>query len=180
VQQYQRRLDKDLRLRVGEMRQRFSELATSYVFRQPAELIRQYQQQVDDLRHRLSQATGAGFETQRARLDTASEKFKLLSPQARVTSWKQRLDSQQRRFESAFGQFWQATNHRLQHASGKLELLSPKSTLSRGYSITTLADSGRLVRSVSNVASGTKILTKLLDGEFNSVVSSRRKLDESQ
>src|SRR4029077_21204049 len=92
VQQYQKRLDKDLRLRVGEMRQRFSELAPSYVFRQPAELIRQYQQQVDDLRHRLSQATGAGFEAQRARLDTASEKFKLLSPQARVTSWKQRLD----------------------------------------------------------------------------------------
>ena len=60
VQQHQNRLDKDLRLRVSEARQRFSALATSYVFRQPAELIRQYQQQVDDLRHRLSQATGAG------------------------------------------------------------------------------------------------------------------------
>jgi exodeoxyribonuclease VII large subunit len=175
VEQCHKRLDKDLRLRVGEIRQRFSEFATSYVFRQPAELIRQYQQQVDDFRHRLSQATGAGFEAQRTRLDTASEKLKLLSPQTRVTNWKQRLDSQQRRFDAAFAQFWQATHHRLQHASGKLELLSPKSTLSRGYSITILSDSGRLVRSVSNIASGAKISTKLLDGEFDSVVSSKAK-----
>ena len=180
MQQYQKRLDKDLRLSVGGARQRFTELATSYVFRQPAELIRQYQQQVDDLRHRLSQATGAGFAAQRARLDTASEKFKLLSPQARVASWNQRLDSHQRRFDAAFARFWQTTNHRLQHVVGKLELLSPKSTLSRGYSITLLADSHRVVRSVTHVRDGSKISTKLLDGEFGSVVSSRPDPDESQ
>jgi exodeoxyribonuclease VII large subunit len=180
VKQCQKRLDKDLRLRVGEVRRRFMELATSYVFRQPAELIRQYQQQVDDMRHRLAQATGAAFDSQRARLETASGKFKLLSPQARMANWRQQLDSQQRRFDAAFAQSWQATNHRLEQAVAKLDLLSPKSTLSRGYSITTLADSGRLVRSASNVASGTKISTKLLDGEFNSVVSFRRNLDESQ
>ena len=180
VQQFQKRLDKDLRLRVGETRQRFMALATSYVFRQPAELIRQYQQQVDDLRHRLSQATGTGFAAQCSRLETATEKFKLLSPQSRVTGWQQRLDSDRRQFNAAFGQFWQATIHRLQQARSKLDLLSPKSTLARGYSITVLGDSRRLVRSVTDVTQGTKISTKLLDGEFGSVVTSRPKPDESK
>ena len=169
VAQYQKRLDKDLRLRVGEVRQRFTELATSYVFRQPAELIRQYQQQVDDLRHRLAQATSTGFDTQRTRLDTASEKFKLLGPQARVVAWRQRLDSQQRRFDTAFAQFWEVANHRLQHVTSKLELLNPKSTLSRGYSITLSAD-GRIVRTVKDVKAGDNIMTRLHDGDFKSRV----------
>jgi exonuclease VII large subunit len=53
-----------------------------------------------------------------------------------------------------------------------VELLSPKATLQRGYSITVIPETGGIVRSVTNVNAGTKISTKVLDGEFDSVVSS--------
>ena len=125
--QYQSRLQKDLRLRLASARQRFSDLASSYVFRRPTEIIRQYQQQVDDFGHRLSQATGVTLDTQRARLETSS---------------------------------------------GKLELLNPASTLQRGYSITRIVETGRIVRRKTHVTAGTRISTKVLDGEFRSVVSS--------
>ena len=178
--QYRKRLDKDLRLRLSEARQRFTELATSYVFRQPAELIRQYQQQVDDLRHRLAQATGAAFDTRQARLGTAGEKFKLLSPQTLVRGWQQRLVAETRRFDAALLARRQQIRHRMEHVRGKLELLSPKGTLARGYSITRLTDSRNVVRRATVVKPGSCITTKVLDGEFGSVVSSPPKLDENQ
>jgi exodeoxyribonuclease VII large subunit len=147
-------------------------LASSYVFRRPTEIIRQYQQQVDDYGHRLTRATSAAFRAHHAQLDTASEKFKLLSPQALLVNWRQRLGSDEQRFQASWTHRQQGTRHRLAQADAKLELLSPKATLRRGYSITLIPESGRIVRTISNVTAGTKISTKVLDGEFGSVVSS--------
>src|SRR5262249_51230996 len=136
----QRQLNKDLRLRITEIRQRFLRLASSYVFRQPVEIVHQYEQQVDDLRHRLIQATIAVFDAQHARLQTAGEKFKLLSPQSRVAGWRQQLAAADHRLAAQFAHRWQDTWHRLDALRGKLEVLSPKSTLERGYSITRRTD----------------------------------------
>jgi exodeoxyribonuclease VII large subunit len=172
IEQYQSRLRKDLRLQLAEARQRFSDLASSYVFRRPAEVIRQYQQQVDDYGHRLTRATSVTLGAHHARLQTADEKFKLLSPQALLVNWRQQLGSDDQRFQSAWTHHWQEMRHRLAQANAKVELLSPKATLQRGYSITLVPDTGRIVRSVTHVKAGTKISTKVLDGEFGSVVSS--------
>jgi exodeoxyribonuclease VII large subunit len=170
--QSQSRLQKDLRLRLAEARQRLSDSASSYVFRRPAEIIHQYQQQIDDFGHRLRHATGVTFDVRRARLETAGEKFRLLSPKAHVLRAREQLLSDQRRFESAWSRAWQAIQQRLAQSSAKLELLSPNSTLQRGYSITRTAD-GQIVRTVKSVKTGDKLTTIVLDGEFGSVVSSR-------
>ena len=166
----QMRLTNNLRLRVTDLRRRFAESASSYVFQQPAQLIRQYQQEVDDLRHRLGQATDSALDGQRSQLATAGAKFGLLSPQSRVAGWSARLDADRRRLGSGFSQRWQRTAHRLAQARAKLDLLSPKSTLQRGYSITRTVD-GRIVKTVKTVKDGDRITTLVADGEFKSVVS---------
>jgi exodeoxyribonuclease VII large subunit len=172
IGQFQSRLQKDLRLRLADARQRFSDLAASYVFRRPAEIIRQYQQQVDDYSHRLTRATAATFDAHQAQLQTASEKFKLLSPQSLLVNWRQRLDSHEQRFQTSWMRQRQETRHRLAQVGANLELLSPNATLQRGYSITLIPESGRIVRTINGVTAGTKISTKVLDGTFTSVVSS--------
>ncbi|MGO9245026.1 MAG: exodeoxyribonuclease VII large subunit, partial [Verrucomicrobiia bacterium] len=171
IKQYQARLQKDLRLQLAEARQRFSTLASSYVFRRPTETIRQYQQQLDDYAHRLRRAPGATVTVHRARWETVAGKFKLLGPQALLVSWRQRLGSHEQRFQAAWARCTQATRHRLGQASTKLDLLSPNATLQRGYSITVVPETGRIVRSVTHVQPGTNISTKVLDGTFGSVVS---------
>ena len=163
--QYRRRIDNDLRFQISEARRRLA----GCVLRQPAELIRQYQQQVDDLRHRLDQGTGNAVDAQRYRLETASEKFKLLSPQALVRNWRQQLLAGQQRFEAGWQRHRLSVRQRVGHASAKLDLLSPKSTLSRGYSITRTAD-GRIVRTVRTIKTGDEIRTTVNDGEFGSTV----------
>ncbi len=170
--QCQAGLQKDLRLQLADARRRFSTLATSYVFRQPAETIRQYQQQLDDYAHRLRRAPVATVAARRARCETVMEKFRLLSPQALLVNWRHRLDANEHRFQAASAQRTQKTRHRLAQASAKLNLLSPNATLQRGYSITVLPETGRIVRSVTHVQPGTNISTKVLDGTFGSVVSS--------
>jgi len=172
LEQYQSRLQRDLRLRLAEVRQRFSDLAASYVFRRPTEIIRQYQQQVDDYGHRLTRAAGAVLDAQRARVGAAGDKFKLLSPRTRLANWRQTLGSHDRRLQGAWTQHQQAARHQLGQVGAKLELLSPNATLQRGYSITLIPETGRIVRSISHVKPGTTISTKVLDGDFNSVVSS--------
>ncbi len=71
-------------------RQHFSDLASNYVFRRPSEIIREYQQQVDDSSHRLIRAVDTTLAEQRSRLETTAEKFKLLSPGALLANWRHR------------------------------------------------------------------------------------------
>ena len=172
LDQSRTRLQQDLRWRLAEIRERLSALASNYVLRRPAELVRQYNQQVDDLQHRLGQAARQAGQQRRARLETASEKFKLLSPHARVAGWTQRLGADRQRLAVALARGWQQTGHRFEQARGRLELLSPKSVLQRGYSITRFAGTGQIVRRVGDVTAGIPLLTMVLDGEFGSVVSS--------
>ena len=172
MQQYQLRLQKDLRLQLATARQHFSDLASNYVFRRPTEIIREYQQQVDDSSHRLTRAVGATLAEQRSRLETTAEKFKLLSPRTLLANWRHRVGSDEQTLRTVWARRWQEMGHRLAQANTKLELLSPNATLQRGYSITIIPETGQIVRTVAHVKPGTKISTKVLDGTFGSVVSS--------
>lgn len=167
---YQRRLDKDLRLRLATIRERFQRLATSYVFRQPAEVIHQYAQRLDDLRYRLHLAAPARVAARRRQADLLAEKVRLLSPQLHVRRSRQRLDATAQRLRAAMTRRWHAIGHRWQTVAAKLALLSPQATLARGYSITRHSD-GRIVRSVAEVQRGDRLSTMVADGEFGSVVS---------
>ena len=149
--QFQSRLNKDLRLQISEARRRLADC----VLRHPVELIRQYRQQVDDLSHRLA-----------------------MSPDAMLSRWQDRFATDTGQFNSVFARYRQDIRQRLAHAQSKLDLLSPKATLARGYSITRLADGGRLVRRTRDVATGAKVTTIVLDGEFDSVVSSPPKIKD--
>jgi exodeoxyribonuclease VII large subunit len=162
IAQYRKRLDKDLRYRLSEARRRLAGCR----LRHPAELVRQYQQQTDDLRHRLLRASSLA--APRARLETATEKFKLLSPAAVIRAYRQRLETESRRLDAACARYRQEQRLRLSHLTGKLELLSPKSTLQRGYSITRTPE-GNIVKSIKAVKSGETIRTLVADGEFESV-----------
>lgn len=53
----------------------------------------------------------------------------------------------------------------------RLETLSPLKTLARGYSVTRLADSGKVVTTISSVRVGSTIETTVTDGKFRSTVS---------
>ena len=160
LRQFQQRLDKDLRYRLSESRRRLA----GCVLRHPAELVRQLQQQLDDLGHRLTQAAVVTLARCRSRV----AENKLLTPRDFIRGQRQRLDTQVHRLAGSSMRHRQAARQRLLALEGKLGLLSPNSTLARGYSITRLAN-GKVIRTINQVSPGTTIRTLVTDGEFDSV-----------
>ncbi len=59
---------------------------------------------------------------------------------------------------------------RLTGAEARLRLLSPENVLARGFSITTDAATGRVIRAAQEVGAGQKLQTRLKSGEVRSVV----------
>lgn len=170
IQHHHNRLNKDLRLRLTSLRQRLVALSSSYVFRQPAEVIRQYQMQVDDLMHRLRQGVDNQLTTQRTRISTAKEKFRLLSPQSIVTRYRDRVRSCRQRLDIRLVHLRQFRRQQLDHVRARLDLLSPNATIRRGYSITMMKDTGAIVRGVADAQPGAIILTRVADGEIESQI----------
>ena len=167
---YQSRLGKDLRLRLSELRERFYRLAQSYVFRQPADIVRQYQQRVDEIGNELNQRWQISVDHSRGKLHAAAEKLRMLSP-------REKLRDYQERFRHSRNQLALMTSHALTNycrqvgnLSEQLELLSPRATLARGYTITRQIEGGMLIKSVKAIAKGQTIKTMVVDGEFTSEV----------
>ena len=86
------------------------------------------------------------------------------------------LSSAQRRLQAvvqnvpiATALFLQQQRHRLDIAEQKIEAASPQRILALGYTLTTC--NGRVVRSKSDIAKGSVITTKTIDGEFTSVIN---------
>ncbi len=67
---------------------------------------------------------------------------------------------------------WEQWHTRLKHAEGRLRLLSPMNVLERGYSITSDAASGNVIRSAGEVRPGQRLQTRLQSGQIRSVVES--------
>ena len=68
--------------------------------------------------------------------------------------------------------------YRLKSVAGLLQAVSHKSVLERGYSITRLKESGKVIRSVSDIEGGEQIVIQIRDGEFESRVDQRLKIKE--
>lgn len=171
IAEYRSRLGKDLRLRLAELRDRFQRAARSYVFREPANLIRQYQQRVDELGERFDRETEVVLEQLRARLRSASGKLRVLSPRETLRRFEQRFNHAQARLGLLAGHAVKDSRARLVHLRDQLALLSPHATLQRGYSITTRVSDGRLVKSAGSVSDGERVRTTVRDGEFISEVT---------
>ena len=60
--------------------------------------------------------------------------------------------------------------NRFANLETRLRLLSPEQVLSRGYSITTDAASGKVIRDSTRVRQGQKLKTRVSKGEIRSVV----------
>lgn len=80
----------------------------------------------------------------------------------------QKLDHAALRLSSALKDWHSARAAALRDTATRLRLLDPYSVLKRGYSITTVADGGRVVRAPCDAPPGTRLVTRLATGEIES------------
>jgi exodeoxyribonuclease VII large subunit len=122
------------------------------------------------LTDRCLQATQRRARRDRERLEALRNRRPFLRPFARIQDLSRRGDEFEARADRGIRRILADRNSHFQRLAGKLQSLSPLSVLARGYSLTSDAESGELLRTVRHVQSGQRLHTRLADGEVVSVV----------
>ncbi|MEW6356394.1 MAG: exodeoxyribonuclease VII large subunit [Planctomycetota bacterium] len=125
---------------------------------------------LDEYQARLVLALRARAEEMRHRLRAVEQSYALRQPMDMVRRFQQSADDLAQRLLMSADRFIEAQHDRLKGIAGKLESLSPLAVLNRGYSVTSLADAGAILRDAKQVSTGDRIKTRLSKGEFFSRV----------
>lgn len=121
-------------------------------------------------RQRLVRVLRERVAAMRTRLHQFAARPIFRRPFDRVHALMQRLDELSARAGRAVSYRCERARRALQAVSGRLESLSPLAVLARGYSITTRAADGSLVRDAATVCPGELLHTRLAKGSIASRV----------
>ena len=167
------RLSRAMRYRLLMGRQALTELAQHGAFARMMEVIRQRQQKIDDLTHRLELA-------ERQLLQQAHRRWEMISAAVRHYDLHLVLSGVRRELESGTAALvsvmrnvllqQRVRSDRLQTA---LQSLSPLAILERGYALV-FDSQGRLLKDVSGLKAGDEISARLAHGEFHAAVTRKQ------
>jgi exodeoxyribonuclease VII large subunit len=165
-----RRLRQLIRSRLELDREDLDALARRLGRLHPRRWVQERMQYLDDLRMSLVRSLRAGARLGRTTLTGLSGRLRRSHPTAMFKQRRQTIREWHRRLgESARGCL-KENRVALEGMEDRLKLLSPENVLARGYSITTDAASGRVLRSAAETRPGQELKTKLMSGEVRSVV----------
>lgn len=137
----------------------------------PKRRINEKLQLLDDLQTSLLRCVKHDLRKQQTASELLRQRFWRLRPMQLLNQRKEVFGlAQERLMEQAHHGFGLAQN-RLANLETRLRLLSPEQVLARGYSITTDAKSGKVIRNSSEVLKGQKLKTRVAKGEIQSSVT---------
>lgn len=114
------------------------------------------------LRNRAHQA--------RLQLDSLESRPVFARPLQQIDDLRQQLDEWDADLKQSLQRAFDQKRNRVEQLASRLDALSPLNVLKRGYSVTRTTD-GRVVKQTSDVKSGEEIITRLIDGEVSSQVT---------
>ena len=169
----QRRLVGALRDTLQRLQIRFERVADHPVFREPAQAVQLYRQEVKQLKGQLAVVL---VEAQRSRAERVAQAgmrggHALERSLQQTQQW---VDEAGLRLRHGCEVQRQDRRRRLEHVERQLALLNPLAVLGRGYSLTLRSD-GTVMRSVAGVEMGEAITTQLEDGQMVSSVKELKK-----
>ncbi len=158
---------------VETKRDELEDVLHRFSLRHPSGRVNEWLQRLDDLKEGMGRGISRGFRAHTVNWNHLRERLQRLSP-AIVIRQKSGISQQagKRLIELAGGQ-WKLKQLRLQNLEARLKLLGPSQVLARGYSITLVAGSGKVVRDAAQLETGQSIKTLLHKGELESVVSKK-------
>ncbi len=165
-----------LRQSLMDARQRLSAIERHEVFRRPTDRINQIRQLLDDRQRTLTFSVTNRLQNATTRLGRAMARLGEKHPRHRVVLHAQRLDELRTRMTRAMSQLNERRMARIVTLDTQLRALSPEAVLKRGYSMTTLKKSGKLVRAALQVKTGDRLITRFADGTVESIAEDQKQL----
>ena len=155
--------------RLANARDQFEQLADRLGRAHPRRKIEERLQRLDDLQIALLRSVRGQLRERQSRWQLARQGLARLRPITQLARRRDRLEQLRLRLRELArhrSQSWQKSFAELET---RLRLLSPEQVLARGYSITTDAKTGKVVRDSKLVKPGQPLKTRLQRGEVRSV-----------
>ena len=126
-------------------------------------------QRLDDLQTALARGASSRWRACQAGWHTHFQRLLRVKPAQWLARRQQAVRELERRLLEQTRRQFQTVHHRQTQAAARLRLLAPDNVLARGYSITTDAATGAVLRSAAEVKAGQRLNTRLKSGAVRSV-----------
>lgn len=164
------RLSRAMRYRLLIGRQALTELAQHGAFARIMEVIRQRQQKLDDLTHRMELAERLLLEKMRRRWETTSAAVRHYDLRLVLSGMSKELDSKTNALVAATRNMMLQHRVRTERLDTVLQSLSPLAILDRGYALVFDAE-GKLLKDGRAVNIGDQISARLAHGKLHAAVT---------
>jgi len=155
------RLAGQIKSSVRLARQNLETILARALFRNPLLLVRNAEQQLDELAVELISSMQRQVVVARRRLSETYEKVVRIEPHRLLGKKNIDLNILLSRANTGINRIVHNLNMQLTAAANRLEGLNPKAVLERGYSITTSKKTGLLIRALKDIQVGDYITTEL-------------------
>ncbi|MDW7978975.1 MAG: exodeoxyribonuclease VII large subunit [Verrucomicrobiales bacterium] len=132
----------------------------------PRRYLNELLQRLDELQLALSRVPGLALSTARLNCKNMAERLGRVHPRKALQTRTERLVQTTRWLRERCRALMRAKTEKIGRFHDRLRLLGPEHVLARGYSITTDAATGTVLRDVGQVKSGQRVRTRLAKGEF--------------
>jgi len=139
----------------------------------PKRRLEQQAQLLDELNASMTRCLRHCLRQKQSEWLNFSGRFARLHPEVELCRRQEAFAQLIARLATGSAMAMQSLRQNLLQAKTRLGLLSPENTLSRGYSITMNAATGKVLRNANEAAVGTKIRTRLARGDVTSTVDDR-------
>ena len=163
------RLDRELHRALDHRATQLDYQQRSLSLHEPTRVIEDHLLDCDQLRDSLERSVSDRL----ARVEERGEQLRRLleqkNPLSRLAMEKIRLEERRQNLARPVLDSLDRIQDRLSHTRHMLELLNPDSAFRRGYSLT-LGPDGRPITRIAQAEKGSRVRTRVSDGEFDSVV----------
>lgn len=167
------RLTRAMRYRLLMGRQALTELSQHGAFARMMEVIRQRQQRLDDLTHRVELAQRNLLEKSRRRWEIVSAAVRHYDVRLVLTGMRKELDSRTTAVASVMRNVLLQHRVRSERLETALRSLSPLAILDRGYALV-FDSNGKLLKNADAVKTGDEISARLAHGQIEAAVTKKQ------
>ncbi len=167
-------LRRGMRALIEDARQRLLAIERHELFRRPLDRINAARQLLDDRQRVLALVVGARLRRLRSVLHPLASRLDQVHPRHRVVLGQERIGGLAARLSHGVVGVQQQFVRHLRALEAHLMAVGPEQVLRRGYSITTLKKTGEVVRALSQIKGGERLVTRLADGKIESTAEDPR------
>ena len=155
---------------MGDKNDALTQLAERLARVHPRRRLDGWLQQLDDLESSLSRCVRQAARQQRLAWRNLAERLLRVRPALLLGRKREACLQMEQRLHQRARYHLETARNRLSALEARLRLLGPEQVLARGYSITTDAETGKVLREAKKVQVGQRLKTRLKAGEVFSKV----------